>query len=173
MSVYLIRAGENGPVKIGHARNPERRMAGFQTGHYERLSLLRTWPGGQPEEAALHRAFSEYRLNGEWFRFCPAMLDADVKALVDASLAAKPSRAPPALIDFDGPITVRSLIVIAGGPTKLAKALNLSHSTVLTWKQIPADHVPAISAFTGLSRHDLRPDLWEPPSPPPPDQAAA
>ena len=87
MPVYLIRAGESGPAKIGHANNPENRMRDFQCGHYETLALLRTWPGAHAEEAAMHRAFSEYHIRGEWFRFCPAMLGADPRGLLRVQAA--------------------------------------------------------------------------------------
>ena len=58
-------------------------------------------------------------------------------------------------------MTPCELIRIAGGVTKVARALSLSHSTVLGWQQIPLAHVPAISRTFGVSRHDLRPDYWE------------
>jgi hypothetical protein len=160
MSVYLIRAGESGFVKIGHARNVASRMAGFQTAHYERLTLLRTWPGGQAEEAVLHRAFSEFRINGEWYRFCPAMLDADPIQLA----ASSPEITVRTRSGSDRPLLLQRVFDAAGGPTKLARSLNISHSSVLCWPEtIPHKHVPAISRLTGIPRHELRPDLWEAP----------
>ncbi len=50
MPVYLIQAGENGPVKIGHGRFPLRRLQNLQAGCPERLRLLGTIPGGADEE---------------------------------------------------------------------------------------------------------------------------
>lgn len=55
----------------------------------------------------------------------------------------------------------RAAIQKAGGPKALADALNLVPSAVTQWVEIPARHVPAVSELTGLSRHELRPDLWE------------
>lgn len=74
MSFYMIQAGEDGPVKIGKAADPERRRAGLQTAHYIPLNLLRVFPGSHRTEGWLHHAFASYRLYGEWFRFCRDML---------------------------------------------------------------------------------------------------
>jgi len=133
MPVYLIQAGDSGPVKLGHARNPAKRMAGFQCGNHEVLRLVRTWPGGQPEEAALHRAFSDYRLQGEWFRFCSAMLDADPAELRNAKPAQ--SRKEMKVRSFAG-----CLIQDFGGAAKLADALGSKRTAVSNW---PRDGVPA------------------------------
>jgi hypothetical protein len=58
----------------------------------------------------------------------------------------------------------------AGGLVKLAKAAGRHHATILGWTRVPPQHVRAVSAATGLSAHELRPDLWDPPAgaePPP------
>lgn len=51
-----------------------------------------------------------------------------------------------------------------GGPTKAADALKLKHpSVILNWrrrKAVPAAYVLAIEGLTGISRHDLRPDVF-------------
>lgn len=60
---------------------------------------------------------------------------------------------------------IKTVIERAGGPTKLAKAIGKSHSTVLGWTRVPAEHVPAVSAITGIPRHELRPGLWDAPAP--------
>lgn len=89
MSVYMIQAGdERGPVKIGFAANPKRRLAALQTGHPERLSILRLFDGGKVDEASLHAKFSTFRLSGEWFSFHESML-VDV-GLVDITFQLEP-----------------------------------------------------------------------------------
>jgi antitoxin CcdA len=50
----------------------------------------------------------------------------------------------------------------AGGVSKLAHALGLDHSTVSGWTQLPPRHVGAVSAVTGMTPHQLRPDLFQP-----------
>jgi DNA-binding transcriptional regulator YdaS (Cro superfamily) len=46
-----------------------------------------------------------------------------------------------------------------GGVPKLAEALGISRPAIYQWDEIPADRVIAIERITGISRHDLRPDL--------------
>jgi DNA-binding transcriptional regulator YdaS (Cro superfamily) len=60
-------------------------------------------------------------------------------------------------------MNMRDIIASGGGASKLARALGLHHTTVLGWDRVPAERVPAVSAVTGIPRHELRPELWEPP----------
>jgi DNA-binding transcriptional regulator YdaS (Cro superfamily) len=52
---------------------------------------------------------------------------------------------------------------------RLGTEVGVSHDTVRIWRTgkrlIPAKHVGVVSAVTGIPRHVLRPDLWEPPPP--------
>lgn len=41
MATYIIRVGDDGPVKIGRTRNIEARLASLQTAHHERLCVRR------------------------------------------------------------------------------------------------------------------------------------
>jgi DNA-binding transcriptional regulator YdaS (Cro superfamily) len=59
---------------------------------------------------------------------------------------------------------LQAAIIAAGGVTKLAALLGIKHPNLWKWKRAPAERVPAISEITGIPRHVLRPDLWEPPS---------
>lgn len=74
MPVYLIRAGECGPVKIGYAADPQSRLYELQVAHYEKLHLLRMWHGHVAEERMLHARFSDQHIRGEWFHFTKIML---------------------------------------------------------------------------------------------------
>lgn len=47
---------------------------------------------------------------------------------------------------------------------RLADALGIYPSAILQWDKVPAERVPAVESATGISRHDLRPDLHEPPA---------
>lgn len=49
-----------------------------------------------------------------------------------------------------------------GRLTTLAEALGVYPSAISQWSQVPAERVPAVAQATGLSRHDLRPDLFDP-----------
>lgn len=49
-----------------------------------------------------------------------------------------------------------------GRLTKLAGALGIYPSAIAQWDKVPAERVPAVADATGLSPHDLRPDLYGP-----------
>lgn len=67
--VYLIQCGQNGPIKIGTAWNPFRRMKLLQTGNHRRLFLRAVFIDTNPSlEFVLHEHFKESRIRGEWFR---------------------------------------------------------------------------------------------------------
>lgn len=68
---------------------------------------------------------------------------------------------------------IGDLITRAGGPTRVGRIIGRHYTTVLRWRRVPAEHVPAISAATGIARWELRPDLYERPAPDSPQQEAA
>ena len=74
IQVYFIQEGEDGPIKIGMAGNPEKRLKGLQTGHARQLRMLCSCPGGAPLEALYHRRYSKHHLQGEWFDPHPDIL---------------------------------------------------------------------------------------------------
>lgn len=51
-------------------------------------------------------------------------------------------------------------IAVAGGVGALARALGISQPSVSGWSRIPAERVAAVEAATGISRTELRPDLF-------------
>ncbi len=66
--IYFIANHAKNAVKIGVADNPKARLSSLQTGCLDELSILAEMPGNEHYEAALHRAFDEYAIRGEWFR---------------------------------------------------------------------------------------------------------
>lgn len=72
--VYFVQAVEGGPIKIGHAKDPEARLVIMQLGCPIELRLLAITEGGKARESALHAAFSGLRLHGEWFQPDSALL---------------------------------------------------------------------------------------------------
>lgn len=75
MPVYMIRAGDNGPVKIGYSKYfAEERLAQMQSHHYEMLQVMRILPGDYRTERAVHLRFADNRIRGEWFSWCPEMM---------------------------------------------------------------------------------------------------
>lgn len=53
-------------------------------------------------------------------------------------------------------------IKIAGTQAALAAQLGITQSAVQQWLRVPAERVLAVEAATGISRHDLRPDIYGP-----------
>lgn len=69
---YFIRAGADGPVKIGLASDPEKRLSALQTGNHETLRIVRLVPGNA--EKPFHRFYKHLRIHREWFRYDESML---------------------------------------------------------------------------------------------------
>jgi hypothetical protein len=72
-SIYFVQAA-SGPIKIGMAKNAERRVRALRTSSHEPLTLLASFSGEPAIERALHRRFASLRLSGEWFRPEPELL---------------------------------------------------------------------------------------------------
>lgn len=47
-----------------------------------------------------------------------------------------------------------------GRRARLAETLGISQAALSVWRNIPAEHVLKIETATGISRHDLRPDVF-------------
>lgn len=75
MTVYFIRAGAAGPVKIGFTRGTVAgRMATLQTVYPEKLLIIRELSGFRATETWLHRKFRQFRVMGEWFTLVEEMM---------------------------------------------------------------------------------------------------
>jgi len=74
--IYFFIEDSNEKVKIGRAKDIERRRKGLQTGNPRKLLLLgwiRTEDGDDVRlEKRLHQEFSHHRASGEWFDLDPA-----------------------------------------------------------------------------------------------------
>ncbi|MCC6196770.1 MAG: helix-turn-helix domain-containing protein [Burkholderiales bacterium] len=59
---------------------------------------------------------------------------------------------------------IERAVQLAGGQTELARMLGVTQGMVWQWangrRQVAAERVLAIEAATGVSRHDLRPDIY-------------
>jgi hypothetical protein len=66
--VYFLRAGADGPVKVGLATDPMARMQELQTGNHVALIMIGVIRGGADVERAIQRELVPYRIRGEWFR---------------------------------------------------------------------------------------------------------
>lgn len=70
MSVYFIQA-ENGLIKIGRSKHPEKRFRALKTCSPLKLKLLKVLDCNRKIsillETNLHNRFIKYRVHGEWF----------------------------------------------------------------------------------------------------------
>jgi hypothetical protein len=73
-NIYFLRAGPDGPVKIGRARDVARRVRTLQTGSAVQLLLLGVIPGVAKLERQLHHRWRRCRIRGEWFTPSPELL---------------------------------------------------------------------------------------------------
>lgn len=66
--VYFIQDTATAAVKVGFClKKPEKRLAALQTGNSNPLRLVGHVPGSDTHESHLHRRFSRFRIQGEWF----------------------------------------------------------------------------------------------------------
>ncbi len=137
MPVYFIQAGEGGPIKIGHGKNPRKRLTMLQSGNPMTLTLLAELPGGKEEEQEMHTRLREYRVRGEWFT--PA---AEVLALVP-----EPERDPPKIVQAAEENYLKPSM-IRGATKAIAERLGLSEATVSLWRLrgIPDKHAETVRA---------------------------
>ncbi|WP_390670877.1 YdaS family helix-turn-helix protein [Gluconacetobacter entanii] len=57
---------------------------------------------------------------------------------------------------------VRKAVNAAGGPTIVAKRLGIKVPSIYSWSRIPAEHVLTIARLSGMSPHEIRPDVFGP-----------
>ena len=55
---------------------------------------------------------------------------------------------------------ITKIIAICGGQLKLAEFLGISQPAVSQWRHVPVFHVLTIEREFGISRHDMRPDIY-------------
>ena len=50
-----------------------------------------------------------------------------------------------------------------GSPARLAKLLGITRQAIQQWKSVPPERVLALENISGVSRYELRPDIYGPP----------
>lgn len=74
MHIYFLQKGEDGPIKIGRSRNPERRCTNLQVYNPDPLHLIKAAPATAELEQELHKKFCANHVRGEWFTPTPELL---------------------------------------------------------------------------------------------------
>lgn len=49
-----------------------------------------------------------------------------------------------------------------GGLVELARKLGIKHQSFYSWDKVPAERVLDFELLSGISRHELRPDIYGP-----------
>lgn len=69
-------------------------------------------------------------------------------------------------------VALRHAVALIGSQSATARTLGVSQTAVWKWlrkgQPLPAEHVLKVEQATGISRHDLRPDLYPREAAPPP-----
>ncbi|MFL6210227.1 MAG: GIY-YIG nuclease family protein [Pyrinomonadaceae bacterium] len=65
--IYFVQSGINGPIKIGYAIEPWKRIKQLQTGNHEMLAFLKAIPGDKKRETEIHKLLSPHKKQGEWY----------------------------------------------------------------------------------------------------------
>jgi Meiotically Up-regulated Gene 113 (MUG113) protein len=73
--VYFIQVKNGGPIKVGHATNPEKRFQAVQGCNHEELELITVVTGGCSLEHKIHQDLKKYNLRGEWFHPTKEVID--------------------------------------------------------------------------------------------------
>lgn len=62
-------------------------------------------------------------------------------------------------------VAVETAVGKVGSLTKLAARLGISRQAIRDWEKVPPKHVLQMEAISGVSRYELRPDIYgQPPS---------
>lgn len=87
--LYFIQQGYGGPVKIGLASDPQKRLEQLQVGNPQTLCLRAQRPGHPELEADLHRLFASGHIRGEWFRPDTPFLRVTIERAKDETLTGR------------------------------------------------------------------------------------
>jgi hypothetical protein len=85
--VYFVGCADVELVKIGRAKDVQKRLVTLQIGCPLELRLLAAFGGGISSERILHQRFAEDRARGEWFRRS-RLLDELIRFVQDLRVAA-------------------------------------------------------------------------------------
>lgn len=150
--IYFIQRGTDGPIKIGFTASDETKM---------RLTYMQVgcpWPlteralidGDEIAEKAMHRKFDYARVRGEWFY--PVV---EILQFIESSIQPCVFSRDYNMSDFQSLIRTHP-----GARMRITRELNLSSGAVYQWKQVPAERVLDVERVTGITRYELRPDIY-------------
>ncbi|MDR7027241.1 transcriptional regulator [Rhizobium rosettiformans] len=59
-------------------------------------------------------------------------------------------------------MSLAKAIKAVGGPAEMARRIGVTVQAVCQWKKVPPNRVLTVERVSGVSRSDLRPDLYPP-----------
>lgn len=65
--IHFINFGKESPIKIGYAKNIDKRIEQLQIGNPYELDVIIAIPGNINCEKILHEHLQKYEIRGEWF----------------------------------------------------------------------------------------------------------
>lgn len=128
--IYFIQA-ENNTIKIGYSKQPLSRLSELQVGSAHPLKLLAVIPGGPKKEKELHTRLQKYKLNGDWFKPEPEVINL-VQGFIPASMSYEICKICGALIapddhkDIEAHSKQHAVILKGGLPFELCELLKAS-----------------------------------------------
>lgn len=159
--VYFIRCEDR--VKIGYSEDPTRRLTKINADAPFPCELLGWVAADDYPERELHERFADARLHSEWFAAVPEIL-----AFIEAASVAGPvagDRFERRDLTDATPLK-RWRYGAKLRQTEAAFRVGVSHAMWNRWEtgfyQITASRVLAVEGLTGISRHELRPDIFGP-----------
>lgn len=163
--IYMFMAGDRQAIKIGFADDVSRRRAEVQVGNHLEISLFRQFEGSAAEEAILHTKFSHLRLRGEWFSYSREMEeDVGLTEIFEPTEETFDVGTFCGATDAGIPVLGPAFRARRIKNEAVARALDVSPAMVSHWcsgrYRVGQFHVLPLERVTGISRHDLRPDLY-------------
>lgn len=58
------------------------------------------------------------------------------------------------------PLPTDEIVAAAGGPSALARKLGIKPQGISQWRRVPPERVLEVERVTGISRYQIRPDIY-------------
>lgn len=146
---YLYVAGfSNGTVKVGRSRRPATRRIEHDRSARGFGITLEEWAQFKVDGCAIKaekallanaRKYAKTVFMGEWLGGAAFK---DVMGCASSIAYA-----------YHEPDKTRELIMLAGGPSKVAREIGISRDTVRDWESIPTRHANTINMLAALKQH--------------------
>ena len=82
--IYFIQVENNGPIKIGPAVDPEKRLNNLQIGNHKKLNLIAVIPGKSRLESKIHRDLKEFRRDGVKWPHCRCQNNGKISKIIES-----------------------------------------------------------------------------------------